>query len=170
MLSYPVADLILEPMNRTHLEVVLRIEREIYPFPWTQGNFADSIDAGYDALVLPGERDAAISAPQAIRGYAVMMHVLDETHLLNLSIASVVQRQGVGRRLLRQLMRRSCDRGARGMFLEVRPSNGPALALYADEGFVQIGVRRNYYPADNKSREDAIVMRCDLTRGADQDE
>jgi GNAT superfamily N-acetyltransferase len=108
MLSHTVAELSLEPMTRHHLEAVIRIEREIYPFPWSSGNFADSIDAGYDAIVVPARDDASGGATDLL-GYAVMMHVLDETHLLNLSIASKLQRRGMGRRLLQRLMLVACS-------------------------------------------------------------
>lgn len=159
------SSLTLHPMTRQHLKSVIRIEREIYPFPWSVGNFADSVSAGYDALVVPQNDHAGeVEEADPLLAYAVMMHVLDETHLLNLSVSHGNQRRGVGRQLLRQLMRRSVERGSRGMFLEVRPSNESAVALYESEGFKRVGLRRNYYPAPDRTREDAIVMRCALDR------
>lgn len=163
--------LTLFPMTRHHLKSVIRIEREIYPFPWSVGNFADSISAGYDALVSPRYQYASgVDEADPLLAYAVMMHVLDETHLLNLSVSYDSQRRGVGRRLLRQLMRRAVERGSRGMFLEVRPSNASAIALYVSEGFKRVGLRRNYYPAPDRTREDAIVMRCALAASETADE
>jgi len=151
-----LADLDLKPMRASLLDQVMNIEQTIYPFPWTKGNFTDSIEAGYDAwVVAPPQSDPQMP----LIGYAVLMTVLDEVHLLNLSVSSAYQGKGLGRRLLGQLMTMNRQTGARGMFLEVRPSNAPAIALYESEGFVRIGVRRDYYPSFENTREDAIVMR-----------
>ena len=143
-----------EPMLMRDLDEIVAIEREIYPFPWTRGNFRDALAAGYSAWVL---RDAS-GAPIA---YAVLMLALDEAHLLNLSVARPCQRYGFGWRMLDFMAQRARDHGARTMLLEVRPSNLPALRLYARYGFERIGVRRGYYPAHG-GREDALVMRIAL--------
>ncbi len=156
-----LAELNLQPMTASVVDQVMSIEETIYPFPWTKGNFTDSIQAGYDAWVL-APQDWTPGMP--LIGYAVLMTVLDEVHLLNLSVSGAHQRQGIGRRLLGRLMTMNRKTGARGMFLEVRPSNQPAIALYESEGFVRIGIRRNYYPSFDGKREDAIVMRCWLDR------
>jgi len=140
-------------MRRRDLDAVAAIERSIYPFPWTRGNFADSLLAGHDAWILEIEIE---ESPQLI-GYAVVMWLPDEVHLLNLSVAAPMQGRGYGREMLNWLMRDAAGRGARGMLLEVRPSNAPALALYRSSGFEPIGVRRGYYPAEG-GREDATVL------------
>jgi ribosomal-protein-alanine N-acetyltransferase len=133
---------------------VAAIEREIYPFPWTAGNFADSLAAGYDAWVL--ESDSVLI------GYAVIMWTPDEVHLLNLSVAAEWQGKGIGRRLLGWLCDDAARRGAVAMFLEVRPSNDRAHRLYETSGFELIGRRKRYYPSYNETREDALVMRLPL--------
>ncbi|RIK95846.1 MAG: ribosomal-protein-alanine N-acetyltransferase [Burkholderiales bacterium] len=143
----------VRPMRRRDLDAVAAIERSIYPFPWTRGNFADSLLAGHDAWIFELEVE---ESPQLI-GYAIVMWVPDEVHLLNLSVAAPMQGRGYGREMLRWLMRDAAGRGARGMLLEVRPSNAPALALYRSSGFEAIGVRRGYYPAED-GREDAHVL------------
>jgi len=143
----------VRPMRRRDLDAVAAIERSIYPFPWTRGNFADSLLAGHDAWVFEIEVE---DAPELI-GYAVVMWLPDEAHLLNLSVAGPMQGRGYGREMLHWLLRDASARGARGMLLEVRPSNAPALALYRSTGFESIGVRRGYYPAEN-GREDAQVL------------
>lgn len=137
------------PMNSGDLEEVLAIERAVYPFPWTRGNFADSLAAGYSAWVcrIGGE----------LIGYAVVMMVLDEAHLLNISIDARRQGMGFGARLLRHCMSVAKTLGATSMLLEVRPSNARALRLYHHFGFVNIGVRKGYYPAVD-GREDAQVL------------
>lgn len=142
------------PMTERDLDWVVESEAELHAFPWTRGNFIDSLAAGYGAWVL---HDAA--QPVA---YAVMLTVLDEAHLLNISVARSAQRAGVGGRLLRRLFDEARDRGASQIFLEVRPSNEPAIALYCRHGFEPIGRRKSYYPAKNGGREDAIVMRREV--------
>lgn len=144
-------------MRAGDVSAVMAIEREIYPFPWTAGNFTDSLAAGYDTWVL--------EADTGLIGYAVVMWSPDEVHLLNLSVAASWQGQGIGRRLLGWLCDDSARRGAQAMFLEVRPSNEHARRLYETSGFATVGHRRRYYPSYNETREDAIVMRLPLAGG-----
>jgi ribosomal-protein-alanine N-acetyltransferase len=143
-----------EPMLMQDLDEIVAMEREIYPFPWTRGNFQDALSAGYSAWVL---RDAS----GALIAYAVVMLALDEAHLLNLSVARRYQRYGFGWRILDWMAQRARDHGARTMLLEVRPTNLAAQRLYARYGFERIGVRRGYYPSHG-GREDALVMRIAL--------
>jgi ribosomal-protein-alanine N-acetyltransferase len=143
----------VQPLADGDLEAVLAIESGIYEFPWTLGNFRDSMRAGYSCW--------ALYEDQRLIGYAVLMLAAGEGHLLNLSIAAAAQRRGHGARLLGHLVRVARDYGARVLFLEVRPSNAPAQRLYAAHGFHQIGVRRGYYPARD-GREDAIVLSLPL--------
>ncbi len=139
------------PMQRTDLPQVAAIEAQIYPFPWSIGNFDDSLTAGYDCWVFEND-DGELAA------YAIVMWIPDEVHLLNLSVPARLQGRGIGRTVLEWLCGNAVARGARGMLLEVRPSNLPALHLYESSGFARIGVRRRYYPAAEGSREDAWVL------------
>ncbi len=145
-------------MRSTDLDEVARIERDIYPFPWSRGNFADSLRAGYDAWVFEEHGQ--------MLGYALLMWLPDEeVHLLNLSVARERQGQGYGRAMLLWLCRHGRDLGARTLMLEVRPSNDHARRLYDSTGFRQIGVRKRYYPSWGDSREDALVLRKALVDG-----
>jgi ribosomal-protein-alanine N-acetyltransferase len=139
----------IRPLTVADLDAVDAIERSIYEFPWTLGNFRDSIAAGYSCWALHGA--------DGLMGYAVMMLGAGEAHLLNLSIAAPCQRRGLASRLLEHLISAARDYGARLMFLEVRPSNDGARRLYAGYGFRQVGTRRGYYPA-REGREDALVL------------
>lgn len=143
----------LEAMSEADLEWIEVHERDLHVSPWTRGNFVDALKAGYIARVLRIDDEVV--------GYAVMMCVLDETHLLNISVLHAHQNRGVGRALLDMLIKISHEHGANQMFLEVRPSNAPALALYKRTGFTLVGRRSNYYPAEN-GREDALLMRLAL--------
>ena len=143
----------LRPMDERDLDTVLAIEQRAYPFPWTRGIFRDCLRADYPAWVL--QRD------DALIGYGVLSIAADEAHVLNVCAAPEVQGQGHGRRLLRALLQVARSRGAQRVFLEVRPSNTVAIALYHREGFNEIGRRPRYYPAFH-GREDAIVMAMEL--------
>jgi ribosomal-protein-alanine N-acetyltransferase len=142
------------PLAEADLDEVVAAEKEIYPFPWTRGNFLDALHAGYSAWVL---RDGA----RRVAAYSVMMLALDEAHLLNLSVARGAQRTGLGWRTLDWMADVARGYGGRTMMLEVRPSNEAALRLYQRYGFDRIGVRRGYYPSHG-GREDAVVMRITL--------
>jgi ribosomal-protein-alanine N-acetyltransferase len=144
----------LRPMGSADLPAVIAVEQAVYPFPWTPGNFADSLAAGHEAWLLEADREVV--------AYALLMPVLDEVHLLNLAVAERWQGAGLGARMLEWLCGVAARAGACAMFLEVRPSNGRAHALYERAGFAQVGVRRRYYPSWNQEREDAIVMRREL--------
>jgi [ribosomal protein S18]-alanine N-acetyltransferase len=140
-------------MGEVHLDAIVAIEERVHVHPWTRGNFADSIAAGYHCWV--AHRQGALA------GYGVVMIAAGEAHLLNLSIASEWQRRGVGAELTRFFVRLAADYGADKIFLEVRPSNVAARALYSALGFAEIGVRRDYYPAPG-GREDAVIMELPL--------
>lgn len=141
--------LALRPMQMEDLDAVMAIEPTIYSHPWTRGNFSDSLHSGYSAWVLMQQ--------QTIIGYALMMMVLDEAHLLNISIAKPYQKQGLGKYLLEHMIAMAKRHHAANMFLEVRTSNQSAISLYEQMGFCEMAVRRGYYPA-HQGREDAILM------------
>lgn len=148
-------------MRRSDLATVAQIESRIFQFPWTLGNFADSLAAGYDGWVFE-----ATVPPTDVLGYAITMWLPDEVHLLNLSVDAPVQGRGLGALMLDWLLADAAGRGACSMLLEVRPSNTSALRLYERMGFLRVGLRRRYYPAQGGTREDAIVMTRPLAGGA----
>ncbi|MDO8720425.1 MAG: ribosomal protein S18-alanine N-acetyltransferase [Polaromonas sp.] len=148
-------------MTAGDLDTVVAIESKIYPHPWTRGNFSDSLKAGYQALVLTGG-----SGPSAeLLGYFVAMKGVDEVHLLNITVAPAHQRQGWARVMLDALALWSRGQGAQWLWLEVRVSNGRARTVYERYGFRHVGTRRQYYPAANATREDAVVMSMALQAG-----
>jgi ribosomal-protein-alanine N-acetyltransferase len=143
----------MEAMTEGDLEMVEAIERVVYEFPWTSGNFRDSLSSGYLGVVC--------KVDGALAGYAIQMYVIDEAHLLNITIAPAFQRNGHGSRLLRWLLDEARSRNMSSLFLEVRSSNGPAQSFYTRFGFGQIGVRRDYYPAHG-GRENALILKRSL--------
>ncbi len=137
------------PMQMDDLDSIMVIEPQIYTYPWTRGNFSDSLTSGYSAWVM--------MLNEQIIGYSLMMLVLDEAHLLNLSVEKSYQKQGLGRTLLEYMVSIAKNNQMANMFLEVRPSNISAIALYENMGFNEMAVRRGYYPAAT-GREDAVLM------------
>ena len=144
---------VLAAMREEEVPEVVAIENAIYTHPWTAGNFTDSLRAGYDCRTwrLDGE----------LIGYFVLMSAAGEAHLLNLSVAAPHHRRGHGTALLREAAGLAGSRGARTIFLEVRPSNQAAQQLYTRFGFRKVAVRRGYYPAHG-GREDALVLSLSL--------
>ncbi len=139
----------LAPMREADLAEVLAVENAIYSHPWTRGNFADSLRAGYQCRTWRSGGE--------LLGYFVLLVAAGEAHLLNLSVAAARQRSGHGSALLKEAMRVARELGAQHVFLEVRPSNLGAKALYRRFGFRQVAVRHGYYPAHD-GREDALVL------------
>jgi ribosomal-protein-alanine acetyltransferase len=137
------------PMTAADLEEVTAVEQLIQDFPWTLGNFRDSLAAGHDCWL---RREGG-----AVAAFAVTMRIVDEEHLLDIGVAPERQRAGLGRTLLAFLCGRARQAGMTRMLLEVRPSNEKAIAFYRHFDFAEIGRRRGYYPA-REGREDAIVM------------
>ena len=151
---------VFAPMQLSDIAQVAAIEQSIYAAPWTEGNFVDSLSAGYCAWTL--RSGAAVTS---LVGYFVLMAAVDEAHLLNMSVATRWQAHGNGLYLLRKAAALAADYKATSVILEVRPSNVRALAVYRRFGFRDHGLRRKYYPAstdDQQAREDAIVMRLAL--------
>ncbi|WP_233881400.1 ribosomal protein S18-alanine N-acetyltransferase [Paraburkholderia flagellata] len=156
-----MTDRYLSPMTESDLDEVAIVERSAYEFPWSRGNFEDSLRNGYYGLCMRHVTGTLI-------GYCVLMPVVDEMHLLNLCVAPQAQGAGAGLTMLREAVRIARSQGLEGLLLEVRPSNHRAIRLYEQFGFVTIGRRKNYYPARHHSREDALVMRFSFAgEGAD---
>ena len=149
MSAVPIPQLHYRRMRSADLADVARMEKSLYAFPWSLGNFRDSVNAGYECWTA-AHGDTVI-------GYAILMIALDEAHLLNFAIASEWQNQGIGRDFLRHVI--GVARGARCqiVYLEVRPSNLAARHLYRAVGFQQIAIRPEYYPAVG-GREDALFL------------
>lgn len=136
-------------MNHSDLPLVSDIERRSYEFPWSHGVFRDCLLAGYYCTVL--ERGSYVV------GYAILSVAAGEAHILNLCIDPQYRRLGYADRLLREILHRARAAEVSEIFLEVRPSNLAALALYRKRGFRQIASRPSYYQAKG-GREDASVL------------
>ena len=139
-------------MTQDDVDAVLAIEQAVQRFPWTRGNFADALNSGYLCRVDETEEGG-------IRGYAILMPVVDEAELLSIGVAQAEQRKGLGRAILAEMLNMARAKNMKRVFLEVRSSNVAAIALYRNAGFSQVGLRRGYYQNADGS-EDALVMAC----------
>jgi len=144
---------VIREMRESDLHQVIRIEREIFLFPWSLENFADSIRAGYHCRVMEEQNN--------LYGYSVLMLGPDEAHILTIGIGAQWQKKGLGEKMLHYLIRLADEEHAKSIFLDVRESNLGAVKLYKQLGFEQVAKRKGYYPA-MCGREDALIMRLSL--------
>ena len=153
--SVQVKDLLrLRKMDHADLPEVLLIEELNYDFPWPEGIFKDCLRTmTYTSWVCEAPEDKIV-------GYCIISVAAGEAHIMNISVSPEFRRQGVGRMMLAHLIEYARPR-AEQIFLEVRPSNPNAIALYLQTGFREIGRRKDYYPAQY-GREDAIMLALDL--------
>jgi ribosomal-protein-alanine N-acetyltransferase len=152
------------PMTEADIPAVMAMESAACLHPvhaWSDDNYRSSMRAGYWVRVRCEADTGRIVA------VCVAMDGVDEVHLLNIAVDRGYQGHGIARSVLAVLYARCRQHQAPTLWLEVRPSNVPARALYAREGFVEIGLRKNYYPAPD-GREDALVMKrsIDMLNGA----
>ena len=140
----------LRPITEDDLDQLMKVENRAYPHPWTRGIFSDCLKHNYQCLL--HEKNDQIIA------YGVIQVIIDEMHILNLTVNPDFQQQGLGKKLLQTFETIGTGMKASNCFLEVRPSNTAALRLYMQSGFNEIGLRKNYYPASKGRREDAVVM------------
>lgn len=136
------------------LNAVLAVELRAYAHPWSRGNFVDALASGHQAQLL--------MADDVLLGYFIAMKGVDEVHLLNITIAPDHQGQGWAWVCLDALALWARGQGAQWLWLEVRVSNVRAMKVYAAHGYKRVGLRKNYYPAADGEREDAIVMSLKL--------
>ena len=148
---------LVRPMRAVDLEGVMQVERAGYEYPWTEGVFRDCLRVGYCCWLLL-RRDGG---DNTFIGHGIASVAAMESHLLNLCIAPVAQRRGLGQAMLLHMLRVVQRHGALETFLEVRPSNQAARNLYARVGFKQVGMRKAYYPGPGV-REDALVLSVQL--------
>jgi ribosomal-protein-alanine N-acetyltransferase len=153
-------EVLIREMNAEDVEQVIAIERVAYAFPWSEGIFRDCLRVGYICRI--------VELGAVVVGYCVMSTGAGEAHVLNLCVREEFRCRGIGGKLLEHLMDVARAGNVAEAFLEVRPSNTPAIRLYQSQGFVQIGVRRGYYQAAG-GREDAVVLRRRLESGRARD-
>ncbi|MFQ3334197.1 MAG: ribosomal-protein-alanine N-acetyltransferase [Woeseiaceae bacterium] len=141
-------DIEITKMLEVDLPSVVGIERNSYDYPWNENIFRDCLLSGYTCVVA--------KKSDLIVGYAILSSALNEAHILNFCIDKGYRNLGFGHQLLDYLINQSKVNGTEKIFLEVRPSNIKAIALYIKKGFEKIAKRPSYYRHIN-GREDADV-------------
>lgn len=141
-------------MTEDDLPSVMVIENLSYDYPWTENIFRDCLGVGYLCQLMEVE-------PEIISAYSVMSVASGESHLLNICVNKDQQGEGLGREMLSHSLQNASRLNASICFLEVRESNKIAIQLYHSMGFNQVGVRKDYYPAD-KGKEDALIFALQL--------
>ncbi len=148
----------IRSMLQSDISSVAAIERQVEFHPWSERQFQESLEAGQRCTVMVDDG--------GVIGFCILQPVLDEANLLLMAIDPQYQGQGRGLALLEESIERLGERCVM-IFLEVRASNRNAISLYEKVGFHQMGIRKNYYPADRAlfatGKEDAVLMA--LTRG-----
>lgn len=154
--SVSLVDLVrLRKMHKDDLPSILKIEAKNYQYPWRENVFNDCFVAtSYSNWVCEDEAENII-------GYAILSMGAGEAHIINISIAPEVQGEGIGHKIMQHLIE-IARKKAETMFLEVRPSNQKAINLYNKLGFNEVGLRKDYYPAEKGQREDAIILALEL--------
>lgn len=142
--------MIVREMTWDDLEQVMVIENENFSVPWTETGFFTYLMRS-DALFLVAEEEDE----ESILGYCGIIMAADEGDITNVSVKKELQGKGIGTALVAELENRVKELGIQKIFLEVRKSNAPALALYEKQGFEHMGIRKNYY---SDPIEDAITM------------
>ena len=151
----------IRPMLDDDIEAVVAVERRSYDFPWSPTIFFDCLRVGYCCWVL--------ELGDIIAGYGIMSVAAEESHILNVCVDTSARRSGLASEMLKHLIATAEQHRARIVFLEVRPSNAAAIALYRGFDFRHVGTRRGYYPA-RRGREDALVMSRSLVLEATDSE
>lgn len=138
----------LRAMTEADLDSVLKIEQDAQYHPWKKAEFERSLKSNRKAWVIEFQSNGAIAA------FAVFGLLVGECELLTIATATDFRRQGLAKELIQQAQQ---TLKAETIYLEVRESNAQAIELYESLGFNEIGCRKNYYPAANNQKEDALI-------------
>lgn len=141
------------PMNEHHVPQIALLEQECFADPWSRQSIASELHNPLSLWLVAQEG-------QTLLGYVGSQTCQDETDMMNIAVSPASRRQGVARALIEALVSALRQRGSRQLTLEVRASNGPARQLYESLGFLQVGLRKNYY---RNPKEDALILRKEWT-------
>ena len=139
----------IQNMTDAHVVQVAEIEKLCFSDPWSRNSVASELNNRLSLWLVALDGDT-------VAGYVGSQSVLDQADMMNIAVHPDYRRQGIGRDLVLALADALKEKGVRGLMLEVRQSNAPAIALYEQLGFQQVGLRPNYY---RNPRENALIMR-----------
>ena len=143
----------LQVMTDAHVAQVAELEKLCFSDPWSENSVASELKNPL-SLWLVALDDATVA------GYVGSQSVLDEADMMNIAVHPDYRRQGIARQLVTELVAALAKKGVHSLALEVRASNAPAIALYEQLGFQQVGRRPNYY---RNPKEDALILRKEWT-------
>lgn len=136
------------PLDASHIPAIVEIEREHQGSPWSNRSFENEL-VNPHAIFLVGIENGKILA------YGGIWMVVDEAHVTNVMVVPEARRRGSGRNLMLHLLNAGKEKGMSCSTLEVRVSNHGAIALYKSLGYIEVAVRKAYYP---NNQEDAVIM------------
>jgi len=145
-------EIIVRPMTVEDLDGVMSVEFDSFLTPWSRTAFEEELTQNRLARYIVAEEDGSIV------GYAGTWLVINEAHVTNVAVSGQHRRKGIGRFLMEKLMELARDSGMDSMTLEVRVTNAAARHLYQQMGFVESGIRKNYY---SETKEDALILWCE---------
>ena len=141
--------MILTQMNAAHVSQVAELERICFADPWSEKSVASELDNKWALWLVALDGDTVV-------GYIGSQTAVDETDVMNVAVHPDHRRQGIAEALIEKLVLELKERGSHALMLEVRASNAPAISLYEKLGFLQVGLRKNYY---RNPKEDALILR-----------
>ena len=138
------------PMREAHLAAIAELERQCFSAPWSEDALREELGNDCACFLTAEDEESG-----AVCGYIGCHIVLDEGYIANVAVSPDCRRQGIGTKLVREMIRQARVRGLAFLTLEARESNAPAIALYESCGFVRVGVRKKYYTSPTES---AVLM------------
>ena len=147
-----IGNIVVRPMRPADMDGVMAVEHDSFLTPWSRAAFEEELAQNRLARYIVAEENGIIV------GYAGTWLVINEAHVTNVAVSGQRRREGIGRLLMTKLMELSRESGMESMTLEVRVSNTAARSLYQELGFVEAGLRRNYY---SETKEDALILWCE---------
>ena len=143
----------IQKMTDAHVAQVAELEKLCFSDPWSENSVASELNNRLSLWLVALDGDT-------VAGYVGSQSVLDQADMMNIAVHPAYRRQGIGRDLVLALSDALMEKGICGLMLEVRQSNAPAIALYEQLGFVQVGLRPNYY---RNPKENALILRKELS-------
>ena len=142
-----------ERMVETHVPQIARLETQCFSDPWSEKSIASELENPLSLWLVALSGDTVV-------GYVGSQSVLGEADMMNIAVDEACRRQGIGKNLVLNLVEQLKEQGIHSLSLEVRQSNAPAIALYEEMGFQQVGLRPNYY---RNPKENAMIFRKEWT-------
>jgi ribosomal-protein-alanine N-acetyltransferase len=139
----------LQRVAEAHVSQIAELEKLCFSAPWSRNSVASELNNPLSLWLVATDGDT-------VAGYIGSQSVMGEADMMNVAVHPDYRRKGIGKQLVEALVASLKDNGVYSLTLEVRASNEPAISLYDQLGFTQVGRRPNYY---RDPREDALILR-----------